>query len=120
MAAFAERVKDTTTTTGTGTVTLAGSAPTGFRTFASAYGAESRQVRYAIVDAGTGDWEAGRGTFDGTTGLARDSVESSSNSGSLVSFAAGTKDVFVTVLSSDVGAGSIGRSLAIVRGLAMP
>ncbi len=89
-----DRVKDTTTTTGTGTVTLANSAPTGFRTFGSVL-SNSDTVFYCIA-AGS-EWEVGVGTYS-TTGptLARTTVLASSNSGSAVSFSAGTKDVFCT------------------------
>lgn len=108
MAAYADRVKDTTTTTGTGAITLAGSAPTGFQTFASAFGSSAVAVAYCIA-AGS-EWEVGEGTFDGTTGLTRDTVLSSSNSGALVSFSAGTKDVFCALPAAR--AVSVGLSYA--------
>jgi hypothetical protein len=87
-----DRVKETTTTTGTGTITLAG-AVSGFQSFAAIGNANT--TFYTI--AGGGEWEVGIGTYtsSGTT-LSRDTVLDSSNSGSLVDFAAGTKDVFVT------------------------
>ena len=87
-----DRVKETTTTTGTGTVTLAG-AETGFQSF-SVIG-DGNTTYYAIED-GT-DWEVGLGTYtaSGTT-LSRDTILDSSNSGSLVDWGAGTKNVFVT------------------------
>jgi hypothetical protein len=90
---LADRVKDTTTTTGTGTVTLSGTPPTGFQAF-SVIG-DGNTTYYAIV--GGSEWEVGVGTYtaSGTT-LARTTVLESSNSGSLVDFSAGTKDVFVT------------------------
>jgi hypothetical protein len=89
-----DRVKETTTTTGTGTITLAG-AVTGFQAF-SVIG-DGNETFYTIQDSIAGDWEVGIGTYtsSGTT-LSRDTVLDSSNSGSLVDFAAGTKDVFVT------------------------
>jgi hypothetical protein len=92
---FADRVRETTTTTGTGSITLAGSAPIGFRTFADAFGATLEQIPYAIV--GGAEWEIGIGLLTGSTTLARTRVLASSNSGAPVSFAAGTKDVFVTI-----------------------
>lgn len=95
MAAFADRVKDTTTSTGTGSITLAGSAPTGYRTFAAALGSAAANVPYAIV--GTSEWEVGFGTLSGSTTLARTKVTASSNSNSAVNFSAGTKDVFITI-----------------------
>jgi hypothetical protein len=93
-----DRVKETTTTTGTGTVTLAGAAA-GFQTFGVV--GNGNTTYYAIVDNTTGAWEVGIGTYtsSGTT-LSRTTVLSSSNSGSLVNFAAGSKDVFCTYPSS--------------------
>ncbi len=90
----ADRVKETTTTTGTGTVTLAG-AVTGFQSFAVVGNANT--TYYAIVVEGGADWEVGIGTYtsSGTT-LSRNTVLESSNSNSLVNFGVGTKAVFVT------------------------
>jgi hypothetical protein len=87
-----DRVNETSTTTGTGTFTLAG-AVTGFQTF-SAIG-NGNTTYYTIVLQGGTEWEVGLGTYtsSGTT-LSRDTVLSSSNSGSLVNFSAGTKNVF--------------------------
>ena len=92
---IADRVKDSTTTAGTGTITLSGTAPTGFQNF-SVIG-NGNTTYYCIAGQGTSEWEVGVGTYtsSGTT-LARTTVLSSSNSGSLVNFSAGTKDVFVT------------------------
>lgn len=92
---FRARVKDTTTTTGTGNITLAGSAPTGFQTFNTAFGV-GPSLAYAIVLQSGSEWEEGYGHLSGSTTLVRDRVTASSNSGSLVSFSAGTKDVFCT------------------------
>lgn len=90
----ADRVKETTTTTGTGTVTLAG-ASTGYQSFAAV--GDGNTTYYCIAGQGTAEWEVGIGTYtaSGTT-LSRDTIFASSNSGSAVSFSAGTKDVFVT------------------------
>lgn len=89
-----DRVRETTSTTGTGTVTLAG-AVSGFQAF-SVIG-NGNDTYYCIYDSGTGDWEVGIGTYtlSGTT-LSRNTVLSSSNSGNLVNFAANAKDVFCT------------------------
>ena len=94
----ADRVQETTTTTGTGTVTLAG-AVTGFQSF-SVIG-DGNTTFYTIADQSGSNWEVGIGTYtaSGTT-LARTTVLSSSNSGSLVNFNAGTKNVFVTFPAS--------------------
>lgn len=91
---LADRVRETTTSTGTTTITLAG-AVTGFQSF-SAVG-DGNFTYYCIAGQGTTEWEVGIGTYtaSGTT-LSRDTVLSSSNAGSLVPFSAGTKDVFVT------------------------
>jgi hypothetical protein len=88
-----DRVKETTTTTGTGTVTLAGAA-TGFQSFAAI--GNSNSTYYTIVAQTGTEWEVGVGTYTSSgTVLSRTTVLSSSNSGSLVDFTAGTKDVFV-------------------------
>jgi hypothetical protein len=89
-----DRVKETTTTTGTGTVTLLG-AVSGFEAF-SVIG-NTNTTYYAIVHQSADEWEVGIGTYtaSGTT-LARTTVLSSTNSDAAVDFAAGTKDVFVT------------------------
>lgn len=105
---FADRVKETTTTTGTGAITLAG-AVTGFRTFASALSSGDR-VYYAIVTAvSQTEWEVGIGTF--TTTLARDTVLASSNSNALVNFSAGSKEVFVTLPA--IGTPELGMHYAV-------
>jgi hypothetical protein len=97
MPLYADRVKDSTTITGTGAITLANSAPTGFQTFATAFGSSTITVAYCIVDQTGNNWEVGTGVFNGTTGLTRANVLGSSDSGSLVNFTSGTKDVFCTV-----------------------
>ena len=112
---IADRVKETTTTAGTGTITLAG-ATTGYQSF-SAVG-NGNTTYYCIAGQGTSEWEVGIGTYtsSGTT-LSRDTVLSSSAGGTTkVTFSAGTKDVFVTypsetaVLSSN-NAGTSGYAL---------
>ncbi len=92
---LADRVQETTTTTGTGTITLAG-AVTGFQSFAAVGNGNS--TYYTIAAQSGSDWEVGIGTYtsSGTT-LSRSTVLSSSNSGNLVNFGAGTKSVFVTL-----------------------
>jgi hypothetical protein len=89
---LADRVKETTTSIGTGTVTLAG-AVAGFQSFAVVGNANT--TFYTI--SGGSQWEVGIGTYTSSgTLLSRDTVLSSSSAGALVDFAAGTKDVFVT------------------------
>ena len=87
-----DRVKETTTTTSTGTYTLGG-AVTGYQAF-SVVG-DGNTTYYTVTD-GT-DWEVGIGTYtlSGTT-LSRDTILASSNSGNAVSWSAGSKDVFLT------------------------
>lgn len=89
-----DRVKVTSTTTGTGTFTL-GSAAAGFQDF-SVIG-DGNTTFYTIAGVGSGEWEVGIGTYtaSGTT-LSRDTILESSNSGNAVNFSAGDKDVFVT------------------------
>jgi hypothetical protein len=89
-----DRVREISTTTGTGTFTLAG-AIYGYQPF-SVVG-NGNQTYYTIYDQTSGAWEVGIGTYtlSGTT-LARTEVLSSSNGGALVPFGVGTKDVFVT------------------------
>jgi hypothetical protein len=117
-----DRVKETTTTTGTGTVSLAG-AVTGFETFAAGIG-NSNTVYYCIAHQDQAEFEVGLGTLDGdSSDLARTTVISSSNSDSAVDFSSGTKDVFCTIPASklifedannDV---TIGRNLTVTGDL---
>jgi hypothetical protein len=87
-----DRVNETSTTTGTGTFTLAG-AVTGFQTFAAI--GDGNTTYYTIVLQGGSEFEVGLGTYtsSGTT-LSRDTILSSSNSNNAVNFSAGTKNVF--------------------------
>ena len=88
-----DRVKESTTTTGTGTLTLLG-AETGYQAF-SAIG-NGNTCYYAISSGGQAEWEVGIGTYtaSGTT-LSRDTILSSSAAGATVDFPAGVKDVYV-------------------------
>jgi hypothetical protein len=89
-----DRVRVTSSTTGTGTFTL-GAASAGYQDF-SVIG-DGNTTYYAIQNSGDNTWEVGIGTYtaSGTT-LSRDTILESSNGGTAVNFAAGTKDVFVT------------------------
>ena len=93
-----DRVKETSATAGTGTLTLTG-AIIGYQTFNSAIASGSK-VYYAIQNTAIGfetEWEVGVGTFTATASLSRDTVLSSSNSGSLVAFSADPElQVFIT------------------------
>ena len=94
---FADRVRETTATTGTGTVSLLG-AETNYRTFNTGISV-GNTTYYCIVHRTAVEWECGLGTVATGTTLARTTVVSSST-GSAVSLSAGTKDVFAGVLSS--------------------
>ena len=123
-----DRVKETTTTTGTGTLTLGG-AVTGFETFAAGVG-NSNTTYYAVTLPGTSEFEVGLGTLssDSST-IARTTIISSSNSDSAVNFSAGTKTIFCTIPASKsvfldasgnatLGADlSVGDDLTILGGL---
>jgi len=94
-----DRVKETSTTTGTGTLTLGG-AVTGFETFAAGIG-NSNTTYYAVILPGTAEFEVGLGTLNGDSStIARTTIISSSNSDSAVNFSAGTKNIFCTIPAS--------------------
>jgi hypothetical protein len=121
-----DRVKETSTSTGTGTFALAG-AQTGFDTFANGIGG-SNTTYYAIFNPGTTEWEVGLGTLNaGGTVLTRTTILTSSNSDNIVTFTSGTKDVFCTLPASKavyldstgapVGAASDGFAVAMAIAL---
>jgi hypothetical protein len=94
-----DRVKETTTTTGTGAVALGGTS-TGFDTFATGIG-NNNTTYYTIAHQTADQWEVGLGTLDGTSAnLTRTTVLTSSSGGTAITFSAGTKDVFVTYPAS--------------------
>lgn len=96
---FADRVLETTTTTGAGDITLAG-AVTGFQRFdtATRIGATCECAILGVDGNGTptGEWETGLYTYSATNTLQRTAVQDSSNSGAVVTFSAGTKQVMMT------------------------
>jgi hypothetical protein len=100
---ISDRVVETTTTTGTGAITLAG-AVTGYRAFSSkmSVGDTCFYTIEAIDGSGnpTGEWETGFGTYSATNTLTRTTVKDSSNSGSAVTFSTGTKRVFLNLIAS--------------------
>ena len=121
-----DRVKVTSTTTGTGAMAL-GSAVTGFETFAAGIG-NNNTTYYCIFNQGTTEFEVGLGTLDASSAnLTRTTVISSSNSDAAVNFGSGTKDVFCTLPASKsvyldatgnpVGAASAGFALAMAVAL---
>jgi hypothetical protein len=117
--AVADRVKETSTTTGTGTLNLAGAEP-GYQTFVAGIG-NGNTTYYAIVNRATSEFEVGIGTVTdaATDTLSRDTVISSSNSDALVNFSAGTKDVICTLPSEksyvldDAGDTTISADLSV-------
>lgn len=101
----AERVLETSTTTGTGSLTLGGPV-TGYRSFASVM-STSDTCYYAIVAVDSsgrpsGAWETGLATLAAATTLARTTVLASSNGGALVNLASGTKQVFLTLSAAEI------------------
>ena len=121
-----DRVKETSTTTGTGNFTLAGAA-TGFETFNTGIGT-SNTTYYCIFEQGTNTFEIGLGTLSGSTTLERTTViNNSSGSTSKISFTGGNLDVFCTMPASKsvyldatgtpVGAASAGFALAMAVAL---
>ena len=95
----ADRVRDTTTSTGTGAFTVSGSAPSGYNTFSNV-ASTSDTFYYAIQHQAASEWEVGLGTYSSANTITRTTVYSSSNSGSAVNFSAGTKDIFITLAAS--------------------
>lgn len=101
-----DRVLETTTTTGTSDITLAG-AVAGFRQFSAVCSvADTFYYMIEAIDSSgtpTGDWETGLGTYSALNTLTRTTVTASSNSGSVVSFSIGTKRVGISVIASQIG-----------------
>ena len=96
--ALNDRVRETTSTTGTGAVTLGG-AVDGFQTFAAGIG-NSNTTYYAISLNSANEWEVGRGTLNGDSStLTRTTVLESSNGDAAVDFSAGAKEIFCTLPS---------------------
>jgi hypothetical protein len=95
----ADRVRDTSTTAGSGSFSVSGTAPTGYRTF-SAVLSVSDTFYYSIQHQTLNEWEVGLGTYSSANTFSRTTIYSSSNAGSAVTFSAGTKDVFITMAAS--------------------
>jgi hypothetical protein len=100
----ADRVSDTSSTAGSGSFTVSGTAPSGYRTF-SAVLSVGDTFYYSIQHQSLNEWEVGLGTYTSANTFSRTTVYSSSNAGSVVTFSAGTKDVFITMAA--------GRSLQL-------
>jgi len=120
-----DRVKETSTTTGTGDFTLAG-AVSQFTAFSSRFvtGASIQAAEwfyYAIVGQTGTEWEVGKGFLSGATTLVRAEVLRSSNADAVVTFSAGTKDVFVTIPGDRMeDLFTKGQALATSIGLNLP
>jgi hypothetical protein len=121
-----DRVKESSSTTGTGAFALAGIVQ-GFETFSAGIG-NNNETYYAAYEAGTNKWEVGRGTLDGTSAnLARTEVITSSNSDNLENFTSGGLEIFCTLPASKavyldstgtpVGAASNGFAVAMAIAL---
>lgn len=99
MVTLANRAKMSTSTTGTGTITL-GSAEDGYQSFANAGVSDGDVVRYVIEDGS--NWEIGTGTYTalGTT-LTR-TVSESSNADAAISLSGAAK-VFISAAAEEIG-----------------
>jgi hypothetical protein len=95
----ADRVLDSSTSTGTGAFVVSGTAPSGYRTF-SAVLSVSDTFYYSIQHQTLNEWEVGLGTYSSANTFARTTIYSSSNAGSAVTFSAGAKDVFITMAAA--------------------
>jgi len=114
---YADRVQETTTTAGTGAITMAG-AVAGYRTFASAF-VTGTQISYCLVDGSA--WEVGYGTL--TTGspwtMSRDILIASS-SGALIDLSGGSTTVFCTAPAPQVDWPTVGETVAAADTLTIP
>ena len=95
----ADRVLDSSTSTGTGAFVVSGTPAAGYRTF-SAVMSVNDTCYYSIQGQTTSEWEVGLGTYSSANTLTRTTVYSSSNAGAAVTFSAGTKNVFITMAAS--------------------
>lgn len=119
-----DRVQETTTTTGTGDITLAG-AVTQFKSFSSRFTSGTERaadpVYYCIKGQSGTEWEVGRGYLSDATTLVRLEVFESSNSDAAVIFSAGTKDVFCTIPAERIEEMfTKGQAVALATGLNTP
>lgn len=107
-----DRIKETSTTTGTGTFTLLGAVP-GYQSFAAGVGT-GNDTFYCIAHTTASEWEIGVGKYTTSGGtLTRDRVVSSSNNNVAVNFSSGTKNVFVTFPAAITVAQGLSRALAV-------
>lgn len=113
--ASADRIKETTTSTGTGNLTLLGAA-TGFKTLGSFFTPAQTGITLAITSASGTEWEISKCTYIDATHVSRDTVIASSNADALVNFSAGTKNVFYTLSADDAAklAGALSASATTI------
>lgn len=97
---IADRVKQQSSSQGTGNIAVSGSV-TGFQTFSAAC-ANGDNFHYAIVHLTNGSWETGLGTFISAGNVITRSVRTSSSANALVDFAAGTKEIFISPVSNNI------------------
>ena len=95
----ADRVLDSSTSTGTGAFVVSGTPAAGYQTFSSVMSVGDT-CYYSIQGQTTSEWEVGLGTYSSANTLTRTTIYSSSNAGSAVTFSAGTKNVFITMAAS--------------------
>lgn len=117
MPYYADRVEETTTTTGTGDITLAG-ATTQNQSFNTAFGTGKR-FKYVLVDADGTDWETGIGYLSASTTLVRETVEASTNSGSAINLSSGTHTIFHDFTAGSATAAGMGNMVAMASGMAL-
>ena len=115
MPRFSDMTRETSSTTGTANFVLTGAASGGFQTFVSGFGSlPIGNVAYGAKDT-AGNWEIGRGTFNGSTGLTRDVIRSSSAGGTTkASFGAGLQ-VYCTPSAEHINNANIGLIYAAAR-----
>jgi hypothetical protein len=113
-----DRVKETTTTTGTGSFSLAG-AVTGYDSFGQI--GNGNTTYYAIYLDGGSEWEVGIGTYTAPSTLSRDTILASSNSGNIVTFSAGQKTIWCDYPAGKAvytdASGSISEPIVNISGL---
>ena len=117
MARLFDRVKETTTTTGTGDITLGGAA-TRHVAFSSVFSVGDEQIPYVIEGQSGSEWEVGLGTYSASNTLRRDKIMASSNSGNAVNFSSGTKDVYLSLVAQETN--PEGKGFAMSIGLTLP
>jgi hypothetical protein len=113
-----DRVKETTTTTGTGSFALAG-AVTGYDSFGQI--GNGNTTYYAVYLDGGSEWEVGIGTYTSPSTLSRDTILASSNAGSVVTFSAGQKTIWCDYPAGKAvytdASGSISQSIVNISGI---